>query len=172
MRVNIESMRCSKTVLRLGGALTVVSVAGCLLSCSSAPEKLDFVSPTMAPPQSISEACSISSAKVDELTLDAKQRIGDAMSTAASDVMSGKMPTIDVLSGSIGDTLKEVEGEINNAEVLDAVKGVHKALRGFHDIQQPDSAVGVPAYLRALGRQLGDLGQASGRLQSLCTTAQ
>lgn len=160
-------MPSSTFAVRAGGILAVAALASSLAACAAEPE-LGFTSPTMAPEQSLIEACAISGDEVDRLTADAQQQISSEMELAASELASGNLPSLDALSGTLDDTLAEIEGQLSNSEVLAAVGNVRTAMQGFADIQQPESALGLPAYLASLGSQLSDLAQAGKQLQALC----
>ena len=155
--------------LRAGGLIAAATLASSLMACAAEPE-IKFVSPTMAPEQSLIEACAISGEEVDRLTLEAEQKIRGSLEQAGAELASGQIPSIDALTGTLNDTLAEVEGQISNAEVLDSIAQVREAMRGFQDIAKPESALGVPGYVASLGSQLNELAKASKQLQALCSS--
>ncbi len=162
-------MPSSTFAVRAGGLIAAVSLASSLMACSAEPE-LKFVSPTMAPAQTLSEACAISGEEVDRLTLEAEKQMRGALEQAGADLANGQIPSIDALSGSLDDTLPEVEGQISNSEVLASVAQVREAMRGFQDIAKPETAIGVPGYIASLGSQLNELAKAGKQLQALCNS--
>lgn len=153
---------------RAGALITVAALTSSLVACGAEPD-LKFVAPTMAPQQSIAEACFISGEEVDRLTLETQQKIQQSLEQAGAAIANGQLPSVDALSGTLVDTLTEVESQISNSEVLAAVTRVREAAQGFQQIDQPDSPLGVPGYLASLGTQLKEIAEAGKSLQSLCT---
>lgn len=163
-------MPSSKLVKRAGGLFAAAILASSLIACAAEPE-MQFVSPTMAPPeQTLSEACAISGEEVDRLTIEVEQQIRDALARAASELASGQAPSIQALSGSLDSAIAEIEAEISNAEVLASVAKVRESLQGFGEITTPDSALGIPGYLTSLSSQVNEVVDAGKSLQSLCST--
>lgn len=161
-------MPSSSFVVRAGALIAAAAIVSSLMACSAEPE-LKFVSPTMAPVQTIVEACAITGEEVDRLTLETEQRFRDALDQARADIAAGQMPSTDALSGTLGETLTEIEKQISNAEVLTAITQLREAAQGFRDIAQPESALAVPGYLGSLGSQLNELAQAGKQLKTLCS---
>src|SRR5699024_7735179 len=103
----------SSFVVRAGALVAAAAIVSSLMACSAEPE-LKFVSPTMAPVQTIVEACAITGEEVDRLTLETEQRFRDALDQARADIAAGQMPSTDALSGTLGETLTEIEKQISN----------------------------------------------------------
>lgn len=163
-------MPSSNFAKRAGGLFAAAILASSLFACAAEPE-MPFVSPTMAPPeQSLSDACAISGDEVDRLTVEAEQQIRDELAKAASELANGQAPSIQALSGSLDSTLAEIEAQISNTEVLDAIAKLREELQAFDTIKAPDSALGIPGYLSSLSTQLNEVVTAGKSLQSLCTT--
>lgn len=160
-------MPSSIFAVRAGGLLAVAALAGMLTACAAEPA-LTFTAPTMAPEQSLIDACSVSGAQVDQLTAETEQQIRQGIEDAASKLASGEMPSVEVFTGPLEGALSEIEAQVTNSEVLAAVGAVREAMRGFQDITPPDSALGVPGYLADLGSQVNALTEASKQLQTLC----
>src|SRR5690606_29240709 len=106
--------------LRAGGLIAAAILASSLMACAAEPE-IKFVSPTMAPEQSLIEAGAISGEEVDRLTHEAEQQIRGSWEQAGAELASGQIPSVDALTGTLNDTLAEVEGQISNAEVLESI---------------------------------------------------
>lgn len=138
------------------------------MACAAEPE-LKFVAPTMAPEQTLIEACEVSGEEVDRLTLDAEQQIRNRLEQTGAELASGQVPSVDALSETLDDTFAEIEAQISNSEVLASVAQVRESMRGFQDITKPESALGVPAYVASLGSQLNELAKAGKQLQTLCS---
>ncbi len=154
---------------RVGGIL-MVSVLACSVTACAAEPELHFTSPTMAPEQTILEACAISGDEINRLTAEAEQQIRAGIEQAGADLASGQLPKIDVFSDTFDSTLAEIEAQISNAEVVAAIDNVRAAAQGFGEIQAPDSMLGAPGYITSLVKQSGELAQAGKDLQALCTT--
>ena len=154
---------------RTGGLIAVATLASSLMACASEPE-LKFVAPTMAPEQTLIEACAISGAEVDRLAREAEKQISEGLAQAGAELSNGEIPSVEALSGSLDDTLAEVEGQITNSEVLASVTQVREAMQGFQDIAKPESALGVPGYIASLGSQLNELANAGKQLQTICNS--
>lgn len=156
--------------LRAGGVLAVAALASSLTACAAEPA-LKFVAPTMAPEQSLVDACSVSGVELERLTAETEQQIRQGIEEAGAQLTNGELPSIDILSGPLNDALAEIEAQVSNSEILAAVGEVRVAMQGFQYIEKPESAIGVPGYLAALGSQASELARASSELQSLCTTS-
>jgi len=147
--------------------LAAIMITGAASACASTPA-LEFVSPTMAPEQTRAEACALSKETVDRITVETEDQIKQGIDLAGADIAAGKMPSLDFLSFSIKDSLTEIESEISNPEVLEAIKSVREDLQGFSDINVPTSLIQAPAYLGSLGTQLGQLIAHGEDLRKLC----
>ena len=161
-------MPSSTFAVRTSGLLAVAVLAGMLTACAAEPA-LTFTAPTMAPEQSLIDACSVSGAQVEQLTDETRQQIQLGIEDAAAKLANGETPSFDVLTGPLEGALSEIEAQVTNSEVLAAVGAVRDAMQGFKDITPPDSALGVPGYLADLGSQLNTLTEASKQLQTLCS---
>lgn len=152
---------------RAGGILAITVLACSVTACAAEPE-LNFAPPTMAPEQSVVEACAISGDQINQLTTEAEQQIRDGIDQAGADLASGKLPRIELFSETFDSTLAELEAQISNYEVLSAIEEVRLAAQGFSDIQAPDSLFGAPSYVTSLVKQSGKLAEAGKNLQALC----
>lgn len=161
-------MPTASLAARVGGLLTAAALATGITACAAEPP-LGITAPTMAPDQSIAEACAISGEEVDRITREAESQIRQGIEQAGSDLASGKTPSFEFLSESIDQTVAEVEQQITNSEVLAALGEVRTALQGFGEIAPPDSLLGAPGYIASLGGQLSELSTAGRELQQLCT---
>ena len=160
-------MPSSTFAARTSSLLAVAALAGTLTACAAEPA-LTFTAPTMAPEQSLIDACSVSGAQVEQLTQETEQQIRKGIEDATAQLASGQMPSVEVLTGPLEGALAEIEAQVTNSEVLAAVGEVRAAMQGFQDITPPESAIGVPGYLAELGAQVNELAQASKQLQTLC----
>ena len=160
-------MPSSNFAMRTGGLLATALLAGMLTACAAEPP-LTFTAPTMAPEQSLIEACSVSGAQVEQLTAETEQQVRQGIEDAAAKLAGGEMPSIEVLTGPLEQALSEIESQVTNSEVLAAVGSVRDAMQGFQDITAPESAFGMPGYLAELGAQVNALTEASKQLQTLC----
>lgn len=160
-------MPSSTFAARTGALLTVAALAGMLTACAAEPA-LTFTAPTMAPEQSLVDACSVSGTEVERLTQQTEQQVRQGVEEAGAKIANGELPSIEVLTGPLEEALAQIESQVSNSEVLAAVGEVRAAMQGFQDIKTPDSALGVPGYLAELGTQVNELAQAGKRLQTLC----
>ncbi len=160
-------MPSSTFAMRTSSLLVVAALAGMLTACAAEPA-LTFTAPTMAPEQSLIDACSVSGAQVEQLTQATEQQVRQGIEDAAAKLASGEIPSVEVLTGPLESALSEIEAQVTNSEVLAAVGEVRAAMQGFQDITVPESALGVPGYLADLGAQVNALAEASKALQTLC----
>lgn len=152
---------------RAGGILAITALACSVTACAAEPE-ISFAPPTMAPEQSVIEACAISGDQINQLTVEAEQQIRQGIEQAGTDLSSGKLPKIELFSETFDSTLAELEAQISNYEVVAAIDDVRTAASGFSDIQAPDSLLGAPGYVTALVKQSTELADAGKALQKLC----
>lgn len=148
-----------------GGALAVAAIAASLVACAAEPEPGPMSSPpTMAPEQSVSEACGLSQTEVDALLDEAKAQLDQA----GESLSAGQMPDLAAFAETLKSTVESVADDVTNPEVLDALENVRTEAEGFSEIETPGSLLEVPGYLGSLGTQLGDLQTAGKQLQQLC----
>ncbi len=152
---------------RTAGLLAVAVALSTLTACASEPEPR-FIAPTMAPDQSVAEACAVSGAEIDRITRQTEEQLRAGIEQAGADLAAGRVPSFEFLATPIDDAVAQVERQITNSEVLDAINEVREALQGFGDIERPDTLLGTPGYVGALTSQLNKLAQAGSRLQSIC----
>lgn len=160
-------MSFSTSVYRTAACIVVVGALGGLASCAAEPA-LRIISPTMAPDQTIAEACELSGEEVDQVTVETEQQIKEGLSQAAADLASGQAPSFDFLSESVAGTVADLQQGVTNPELQASLDEVRAALEGFSEIPQPDSALAVPGYLSSLNEQLDALVQAGDALKQLC----
>lgn len=151
----------------VGATLAAAAILASLVSCAS-EQALEPVSPppTMAPEQSVAEACEASRAEVDAIVHDAKQRVEDA----GTAVVSGELPDLSGIVPSLTTALDRVSGSVTHPDVSAAINSLQAEIDGFGSISAPDDLAGLPAYLSALGAQAADLQAAGARFQELCET--
>lgn len=152
--------------LRLTSA--VIAVAAVLVSvtaCGAAGPAAITNPPTMAPDQSVAEACSLSRAEVDSVT----QEVKDRLDQAGKDLAAGKTPDLSGIFESIGGTLDQASAKVTNPEVRAALEGLQAELNGFGEVEPPESLLDAPAYISELTKQFGEIQAAGAELQQLCT---
>ncbi|NLA66233.1 MAG: hypothetical protein GX862_10035 [Leucobacter sp.] len=155
--------------LRTGGLLAAsAALAFGLSSCASTAVSLDYVPPTMAPEQSIDEACKIAGDEVDRITLEVEAQIKSGIDEARVQLAAGRLPSLDFFSGTVDDALAEVHEQVENAEVAQAVSDIRASLQAFGEIDTPDSPLAVAGYLSDLTTELNNLVSAGKDLQELC----
>ena len=118
----------------------------------------------MAPEQSVSDACGIASAEIDDLVAEIRQHV----EAAGASLVSGEMPDLSGIVPSATAIIDRVAEGVTNPEVSAALDDVRSAIEGFGEVPAPDSLTGVPEYLTGLGAQLADLQSAAASLQRLC----
>lgn len=152
----------------LAAAVTLtVGLAACASEESDATAA-PFKAPTMAPEQSLSEACNISSHAVDQLVADTEAEIQAGLAAAGQELLSGSMPSFDFLTLTFSGALSSVESQVTNSEVAAAIGRIGDGLNGFGSIERPESILGVPGYLTAIGDQVATLSAAGQDLRTLC----
>lgn len=153
-----------RTVVGLAAA---AALTASLTACGVPAAPVEMVNPpTMAPDQSISEACAVSSAEVDAVTQEVKDRIDEAGKAVAS----GEMPDLDGIFGTISGALEGVTEGVSNPEVAAALGEVQAGVAGLGDIKAPDSLLGAPGYVADLTGQLAKIQSAGESLRALCLT--
>lgn len=151
--------------MRSCGLLAAAVLAVSLAACAPEPEPGPVSPPpTMAPEQSVDEACSLSRAEVDAMVEEAKTALEEAGQTLAA----GEMPDLSTLSDTLGGALDRAGEGVINPEVLAALENVRAEIAGFGEIEAPGSLLEVPGYLGSLGTQLAELQTAGKELQQLC----
>ena len=156
----------SQKMRHAGGALAAVALAVSLAACAPEPAPGPVSAPpTMAPDQSVAEACGLSSDEVDALVADAKAQL-DAAGKALT---AGEIPDVGAFGETLQQTLDGVSDGVTNPEVLAALDEVRTEVEGFARIEAPGSLLEVPGYLGSLGTQLGQLQAAGQQLQELCS---
>jgi hypothetical protein len=157
------------TVRRGGLVLGTAALLGTLAACAS-PVASKYIPPTMAPQQSVDEACGIAGAEVDRVTTETEQQVRASLEAAAADLTAGKMPSLNSFSVSVSvdDTLADIEAQVINPEVLTTIVGVRASLAGFSSVAGPDTLLGVPEYLTSMATQVNQLVGASNDLRKLC----
>ena len=95
-------MPFSTSVYRTAACVVVVGALGGLASCAAEPT-LRIISPTMAPDQTIAEACELSGEEIDQVTVKTEQQIKEGLSQAAAAKLMGvTQPRIsDLVRGKI-----------------------------------------------------------------------
>ena len=152
---------------RTGGLVTVAALLGGLTACAAAPA-LELAAPTMAPDQSVSEACAISGDEIARITRDTEAQLREGIEQAGADLAAGRIPTFEFLAPPVDEALADVSEQISNLEVLDAIAQLRNELSGFSEIERPESLLSTPGYVAQLGTQLNELVQAGKTLQTLC----
>lgn len=160
-------MPSSTFATRAGGLLAAVALAGTMTACTAEPVP-SFTAPTMAPGQSLTDACSMAGIDVQQLTQDTEMKLQQGIAEAAVKFASGEEISLQSLTGPLEAALTDLESQVTHSELLASIGEMRAALRGFQDIPSPESALGVPGYLSELGAQLQVLTQAGERLQALC----
>lgn len=155
--------------IRVGGVIASSSLLACLAACAAQPT-LNITMPTMAPDQSLAEACAISGEEVDRITREVETQIQSAIDQAGSEISAGNLPSFELFAEPIDTAIAEIEVQITNPDVLDAIGELRTSVQGFADIERPESALGYPGYLSELGSQMNKLASAGEQLQSLCIT--
>lgn len=150
------------------GVGVALLLAGGLTGCAGQSISLDYTPPTMAPLQSIDEACQLTGDEVNRLTIDAEQKIKQGIDQAASDIAAGKMPSLDFSFSTVDEALAEVQAEVDNPEVASALLDLRASLQGIGEIGAPESALAVPGYIATLTSQMQSLVSAGTELQNLC----
>lgn len=163
-------MRLTSSPLRRAGlgvgaaAAMVFALSGCATETAA----LDYTPPTMAPVQSIDEACEVAGEEVNRLTREAETQLKQGIDRALADLAARQMPSFDILSGSIDDAIAEVQEEVDNPEVSSALQDVRSSLQAFGEQSAPDSLLAVPGYITSLTSQTQDLVTAATNLNALC----
>lgn len=160
-------MSVSTLSSRSAGLLAATALIGGLTACAT-EVPLEIASPTMAPEQSVDEACAISGEDIDRITRETEEQLRAGIDQAGADLAAGRIPSFEFLAGPIDEAVAEVEAQISNAEVVEAIGRLRAALQGFGEIERPESLLSTPGYVAALGAQLNEVVNAGSELQSLC----
>ncbi|MBU3994687.1 MAG: hypothetical protein KKF42_02750 [Actinobacteria bacterium] len=158
-------------VVRLALAIAAVSLVASVSACAAEPAEQDaapYKAPTMAPEQSVSEACGLSRDEVDRLVLTTEKTVKVGLEEAGQDLLRGEMPSFGFLTQSLSGSFELTQENITNSEVSAALGRITDGFTGFEHIEQPGSILGVPAYLAALNGQLTALTEAGQDLRTLC----
>lgn len=164
------------TVKRGGGTLTTsiaviaLALTGTLSGCATSQKSFDYSPPKMAPEQSIDEACELTGKEVDRLTLETEAQIKVGIEQAVTDIGAGKMPAFDFFPLSISEVLGDVQAQVVNPEVSQALTALRESYEGFGKIDKPKSLFEAAGYVSSITTQLKDLAVAGQNLQSLCGT--
>ncbi|MBO1902953.1 hypothetical protein J4H92_13475 [Leucobacter weissii] len=163
-------MRITQTPpARAGGAVAAIILMLVLSAC--APEADPAVTtnpPTMAPEQSVEEACAISRAEIERVAGEAEEDIRTGVEQAGEDLLAGKTPSFDFLAPSVGDALGSIEEQVTNDQVRQLIEELQDALSGFAEIETPATLLETPEYLGALNEQLKVLSSTDRELRLLC----
>lgn len=149
-----------------------VPLLGSLSACAAELPSTAFApapAPTMAPEQSVGEACALSGAEVDRIVAQAEHDIATGLEDAAAALVQGQTPSFAFLALSVDESLDSVRRGITNGEVAAALGRLSDGFSGFGAIAQPESVLGVPGFLGDVKAQLLTLTEASDALQKLCT---
>lgn len=160
--------RGSRAVRAVSLGFAVLAVAGLAGCAAPVAEAAPVKAPTMAPEQSIGEACNLAQTVVDQLVLDTESRVREGLEEAGNQMLQGRMPSFDFLAPTLDGTLDSLQTSVTNAEVSAALGRIGDGLTGFGGIEQPGSILSVPAYLTSLHAQLGALSDAGAELRTLC----
>lgn len=151
---------------RAAGVIAVAAIAASLMACAAEPAPGPVSAPpTMAPDQSVGEACGLSSDEVDALVAEAKAQL-DA---AGKSLAAGEIPDVSAFAETLQSTLEGVSDGVTNPSVLTALEEVRAEVEGFSGIGAPGSLLEVPGYLGSLGTQFGKLQAAAQQLRELCS---
>lgn len=158
------TMRIRK--LRYAGAGVVIAASSTLLTACALTSAPPVVAnpPTMAPEQSVSDACAISRAEVDAVTKEVKDRVD----RLGQDVTAGKTPDLDGIVDTVGSALERISDGVTNPEVLAALDDVRVEIDGLGAIDPPESLVDAPTYIGTLTSQLAKVQAAGTALKELC----
>lgn len=159
-------------VVRIAFAITAMSLVASVSACAAEPTEQSaapYKAPTMAPEQSVSEACGLTRDDVDRLVVTTEEAVRAGLEEAGQELLRGEMPSFGFLTQSLSGSFDLSQSGITNPEVTAALGRVTDGLTGFQDIEHPGSILGVPAYLAALNGQLSALSDAGQDLRALCT---
>lgn len=158
----------SRAVRAVSLGCAVLAVTGLAACASPVAESAPVKAPTMAPEQSIGEACGLAQTVVDQLVIDTESRVRDGLEEAGQQALQGRMPSFEFLAPTLDGTLDSLQTSVTNAEVSAALGRISDGFTGFGSIEQPGSILSVPAYLGSLQAQLGALSDAGAELRTLC----
>lgn len=141
------------------GAALVIGLSG----CSADSAELSGVGEASSP-QSVAAACGIGTDQVDALLDEVADRLVDAR----DEVAAGNIPDVAELSAGLTDRFDGLADSVTNSEVAAAIEDLRASVRGFDDIEAPDSILGAPAYLASLASQVRAVNDAGTALSELC----
>jgi len=159
-------IRISRRSARGVGTLIVaMGLSAGLASCAAASAPAPVTNPpTMAPEQSVSEACAVSRAEVDAITKDVKDRIDQASKAVAA----GETPDFTGVFEAVSGALDRVSESVTNPEVLAALQRVQAEVLKLGEAKAPGSLLETPKYLSQVTGQLAKVQSAGESLQRLC----
>lgn len=166
-----RGMMWRDAALKAGVFTAAVTLTATLASCASetsADAGAGYKPPTMAPEQTVAEACGVSREEVDQLVAEVEASVGAGVEQAGQDLLNGEMPSLDFMNVPVESTLDRVQRHITNSEVSGALERVSASISGFGEITQPGSLLEVPAYIGNLHGQLSALNEAGTELKELC----
>ena len=158
-------------VVRLALAIAAVPLLASVSACAAEPTEqasVPYKAPTMAPEQSVTEACGLSRDEVDRLVVQTEETVKAGLEGAGQELLRGEMPSFGFLTESLSGTFELTQASITNPEVSAALGRITDGFTGFGAIEQPSSILGVPAYLAKLNGQLTALTEAGRDLRTLC----
>lgn len=149
---------------RIAGATLVVSLLALTGCAAEGAPQASTPPPTLAPEQSISEACGVSLGELESIMTEMGSDIEQAISAAAG----GQLPNLNELFDPIRGSLARVSGEITNAELRAAIDAIRAEIDGFSQIEAPDSLIDTARYIGDLSAQAASLHAAGTELRQLC----
>lgn len=155
---------------RIAAAMAALTVVASLVACAPEPGAAEAEAklPTMAPEQTVAEACTASGAQLTKLLTDAESSITAGLTKAGQEVLQGKVPSFDFLPQSLGDTLDQVQQQVTNTEVSNAIGDAVDAITQLRSTQLPTSLTEVAPTISSLKSGLSQLTEAGSTLQQLC----
>jgi len=158
----------SRTARFTGAACAFAVVVSGFTACASGEDSAPVTnSPTMAPEQSVSEACQASRAEVDRITDDVAGRIDQA----AKLVAEGKAPDFTGVFDSVGGAMDRLTESVTNPEVLESLERIQTEVGQLGELKTPSTLLDTPSYLTELTKQLGKIQTAGRALQQQCEAA-
>lgn len=150
------------------GLVIAAVLLGGLTACA-AETSYQFAEPTMAPEQSVSDACGISRAEIERIVQEAESQLLSELEQASSAVAAGEIPDLGTSGFTVlDDALAALEQQLGSEEVLAGVAEMRSALQGFETLNTPSSLIEAPAFLVTFSGQVNDVVEAGRKLQALC----